>query len=91
MNGEVGIRTHGLYLVMVDTRAALCDLAVQQGDVVSLSPFFTAGPLMRQAEMDGTTLVEWFKGESPARWMEGLIREVQKGIEAGWDRHRSAS
>ena len=64
MNGVVGIRTHGLYLVMVDTRAALCDLAVQQGDVVSLSPFFTAGPLMCQAEIHGTTLAEWFKGES---------------------------
>ena len=64
MNGEVGIRTHGLCVVMVDTRAALCDLAAQQGDVVSLSPFFTAGSLMRQAEMDGTTLAEWFKGES---------------------------
>ena len=91
MNGEVGIRTHGLCVVMVDTQAAQRDLAVQQGDVVSLSPFFTAGPPMRQAEMDGTTLAEWFKGESPARWMKGLIREVQKGIEAGWDSHRSAS
>ena len=64
MNGEVGIRTHGLCVVMVDTQAALCDLAVQQGDVVSLSPFFTALPLMRQAEIHGTTLAEWFKGES---------------------------
>ena len=64
MNGEVGIRTHGLYLVMVDTQAALCDLAAQQGDVASLSPFFTAGPLMCQAEIHGTTLAEWFKGES---------------------------
>ena len=47
---------------------------------------------MRQAEMDGTTMAEWlFKRESPSKWMEGVIREVQKGIEAGWGRHRSAT
>ena len=76
---------------MVDTQAALREVAAEQGEVVPVAPFFTAGTLMRQAEMDGTTMAEWFKRESPSKWMEGLIREVQKGIEAGWDRHRSAT
>ena len=76
---------------MVDTQAALREVAAEQGEVVAVAPFFTDGTLMRQAEMDGTTMAEWFKRESPSKWMEGLIREVQKGIEAGWDRHRSAT
>ena len=76
---------------MVDTQAALREVAAEQGEVVPVAPYFTAGTLMRQAEMDGTTMAEWFKRESPSKWMQGLIREVQKGIEAGWDRHRSAT
>ena len=76
---------------MVDTQAALREVAAEQGEVVPIAPFFTAGTLMRQAEMDGTTMAEWFKRESPSKWMEGVIREVQKGIEAGWERHRSAT
>ena len=76
---------------MVETQAALREVAARQGDVVPVAPFFTAGTLMRQAEMDGTPMSEWFKRRSPSKWMQGLIREVQKGIEAGWDRHRSAT
>lgn len=76
---------------MVDTQAALREVAAEQGQVVATAPYFTAGTLMRQAEMDGTSMAEWFKRESPSKWMEGLIREVQKGIEAGWDRHRAAT
>ena len=56
-----------------------------------MAPYFTAGTLMRQAEMDGTTMAEWFRRQSPSEWMQGLIGEVQKGIEAGWERHRSAT
>ena len=76
---------------MVDTQAALREVAAEQSDVAPMAPFFTAGTLMRQAEMDGTTMAEWFKRESPSKWMQGLIDEVQKGIEAGWERHRSAT
>ena len=76
---------------MVDTQAALREVAAEQGEVVAVAPFFTAGTLMRQAEMDGTTMAEWFKRSSPSRYMEGLIREIQRGIEAGWERHRSAT
>ena len=76
---------------MVDTQAALREVAAEQGEVAPVAPFFTAGTLMRQAEMDGTTMAEWFKRESPSKWMDGLIREVEKGIEAGWERHRSAT
>ena len=66
---------------MVDTQAALREVAAEQGEVVAVAPFFTAGTLMRQAEMDGTTMAEWFKRQSPSKWMQGLIREVQKGID----------
>ena len=76
---------------MVETQAALRDVAAEQGEVVAIAPFFTAGTLMRQAEMDGTPMSQWFERQSPSKWMQGLIREVQKGIEAGWDRHRSAT
>ena len=69
---------------MVDTQAALREVAAEQGEVVAVAPYFTAGTLMRQAEMDGTSMAEWFKRESPSNCREGLIREVQKGIEAGW-------
>jgi len=76
----------------VDNQAALHEVAAEQGEVVPIVPFSTSGTWMRQAEMDGTTMTEWlFKRESPSKWMEGVIREVQKGIEAGWERHRSAT
>jgi len=76
---------------MVDTQAALREVASEQSEVVSVAPFFTAGTLMRQAEMDGTTMAQWFERKSPSRWMQGVIDEIQRGIEAGWDRHRSAT
>ena len=76
---------------MVDTQAALREVAAEQGEVVAVAPFFTAGTLMRQAEMDGTTMAEWFRRASPSPWMRGLMDEIQRGIEAGWERHRSAT
>ena len=76
---------------MVESQPSLRDAAASQGAVVPVAPFFTAGTLMRQAEMDGTTMAEWFRTASASKWMQGLIGEVQKGIEAGWERHRSAT
>lgn len=76
---------------MVQTQAALRDVAAEQGEVVPVAPFFTAGTLMRQALMDGTTMATWFKRKSPSRWMDGIISEIRKGIEAGWERHRIAT
>ena len=76
---------------MVETQAALREVAAEQGEVVPVAPYFTAGTLMRQAEMDGTSMAEWFRRQSPSEWMQGLIGEVQKGLEAGWERHRSAT
>ena len=35
----------------VDNQAALHEVAAEQGEVVPIAPFFTAGTLMRQAEM----------------------------------------
>lgn len=32
---------------------------------------------------------EWFKRESASKWMEGLIREVHKRIEADWQQRQS--
>ena len=62
----------------VDNQAALREVAAEQGEVVPIAPFFTAGTLMRQAEMDGTTMAEWIKRESLSKWMEGVIREVHR-------------
>ena len=72
---------------MVATQAALREVAAQQGEVTSVAPYFTAGTLMRQATMDGTSMAEWFRS---AVLPNGhvIIDEIQKGIEAGWDRHR---
>ena len=76
---------------MVDTQAALRDLAAERGGVTAVAPFFTAGTLLRQAEMDDVLMAEWFERRSPSKWMKGLMAEVRKGIEAGWDRHRSVT
>ena len=76
---------------MVDTQSALREVAAERGEVVPVAPFFTPGTLLRQAEMDGTTMAKWFERKSPSKWMQGMISEIQKGIEAGWDRHRSTT
>ena len=41
---------------MVETQAALREVAAQQGEVTPVAPFFTAGTLMRQSEMHGTPM-----------------------------------
>ena len=50
----------------------------QSGD--SSWSFFTGSTLLRQAEMDGTSMAEWFKRQSPSKWMQGLMGEIRKGI-----------
>ena len=42
----------------VDNQAALHEVAAEQGEVVPIAQFLTAGTLMRKAEMDGTTMAE---------------------------------
>jgi len=74
---------------MVNTQSALRDLAAQRGEVTPVAPFFTAGTLLRQADMDGTSMADWFKRRSPSKWMQGLMDEVRKGIDAGWERQRN--
>ena len=52
------------------------------------APFSDTGTLMRRAAMDGTSMTEWFRRESPSRWMRGVIDELRKGIQAGWEATR---
>ena len=60
------------------------------GEVVpdGRAPFSDPATLMRRAAMDGTTMAEWFRRESPSRWMRGVIDELRKGIQAGWEATR---
>ena len=46
---------------------------------------------LERAEMDGRSMAAWFKRASPSPWMQGVMRELRKGIEAGWARHRAAT
>ena len=39
--------------------------------------------------MDGTSMADWFKRRSPSKWMQGLMDEARKGIDAGWERQRN--
>ena len=52
---------------MVETQSGLRDLAAERSPVVAVAPFFTGSTLLRQAEMDGTSMAEWFKRESPSQ------------------------
>lgn len=64
--------------------------AERWGEVVpdGRAPFSDPGTLMRRAAMDGTSMTEWFRRESPSRWMRGVIDELRKGIQAGWEATR---
>ena len=50
-----------------------------------------AGTLMRKAEMEGTAMADWFRRQSPSKWMRGIIDNIQQGVAAGWDRLRSVT
>ena len=39
--------------------------------------------------MEDDSIDSWTRSQSPSNWMQGLMDEIQKGIEAGWDRHRT--
>lgn len=46
------------------------------------APFSDPGTLMHRAEMDWTSMQEWFLRKSPSRCMHGVIGELRKGIQA---------
>lgn len=76
---------------MEEAQPGLRQLAGLWSEVVIPAPLATGATLMRQAEMDGTSMAAWFQRFSPSRWMVGVMAEIRRGIDAGWERHRQAT
>jgi SPP1 gp7 family putative phage head morphogenesis protein len=68
------VRAHALTLARGST-----DLPVRSG-----------AELLRRVRMSDQAIADWFRRQSPSRWMVGLRDGIDRAVRAGWQRDASA-